>query len=87
MAEHQEDRQPFEIGTDAAVPVGPGPGPTSFDPARLDFGHYAGRTIEELADTDPDYLQWLSRHPSGVRYRAEIQRVLGVTRRSLDWER
>lgn len=86
MAEQIDDRQSFEVGGDTSVPMGPGV-PTSFDPSRLDFGHYAGRTIEELADTDPDYLRWLERHPSGVRYRAEIQRVLGVTRRSLDWER
>lgn len=86
MAEHVDDRQSFEIDANTRVPMGPG-APTSFDPARLDFGHYAGRSIEELADADPDYLRWLERHPSGVRYRAEIQRVLGVTRHSLDWER
>jgi len=87
MVEHPEEQRAFEIGADTTVPVGPGVGPTSFDPTRLDFGHYAGRTIDELADSDPDYLRWLERHPSGVRYRTEIQRVLGVTRRSLDWER
>jgi hypothetical protein len=87
MAEDPDDRQAFDIQADATVPVGPGPGLTSFDPTRLDFGHYSGRTIEELAGSDPDYLAWLVRHPSGVRYRAEIQRVLGVTRHSLDWER
>ena len=86
MAEHVDDRQSFEIDGDTRVPMGPG-APTSFDPARLDLGHYAGRSIEELADADPDYLRWLERHPSGVRYRGEIQRVLGVTRHSLDWER
>jgi hypothetical protein len=87
MAEVPDDRQAFPIDADATVPVGPGHAPSSFDPTRLDFGHYAGRTIEELAESDPDYLGWLARHPSGVRYRAEIQRVLGVTRRSLEWER
>ena len=86
MAEQMDDRQSFEIEGDTRVPMGPG-APTSFDPTRLDFGHYAGRSIEELADADPDYLRWLERHPSGVRYRAEIQRVLGVIRHSLDWER
>jgi hypothetical protein len=86
MAEHIDDRQTFEIDADTRVPMGPG-APTSFDPSRLDFGHYAGHSIEELAEADPDYLRWLERHPSGVRYRSEIQRVLGVTRHSLDWER
>jgi hypothetical protein len=87
MDEDRDDRKAFEIEADTSVPVGPGRETASFDPTRLDFGHYAGRTIEELAEADPDYLEWLSRHPSGARYRAEIQRVLGVTRRSLEWRR
>ena len=80
----------FPIDDDARRPVGPGhlePARSSFDPTRLDFGHHAGRTIEELAAADPDYLSWLERHPSGTRYRAEIHRVLGVTPRSTDWDR
>lgn len=87
MAEQPNERQAFEVvGDDSKVPLGPGAGASSsFDPTRLDFGHYAGRTIEELAASDPDYLRWLARHPSGVRYRGEIQRVLGVVRHSLDW--
>jgi hypothetical protein len=56
------------------VPVGPGR--SSFNPAVLDFGHYAGATIVELAEIDPDYLRWLERVPVGARYRAEIRRVL-----------
>jgi hypothetical protein len=44
-----------------------------------------GRTIADLAESDPDYLHWLERHPSGVRYRAEIRRVLGTVRLSTDW--
>jgi hypothetical protein len=83
--------QAFHIDGERQRPVGPGHGPpdgsSSFDPTRLDFGHYAGHTIEELAQTDPDFLHWLERHPSGVRYRAEIHRVLGVMPRSTDWER
>ena len=70
----QGDRS-FEIAPDGALPMGPGRG-SSFDATRLDFGHHAGRTIAELASIDPDYLHWLARHPSGVRYRAEIARVL-----------
>ncbi len=75
----------------AAIPIGDdtvamGPGPTgSHDPARLDFGHYAGHTIEELATIDPDYLHWLARHPSGAPYRAEIGRVLGSPLRSTEY--
>lgn len=88
MDEQPEERQAFPVEGDTRLPVGPGPEEqATFDPSVLDFGHYAGRTIEELAETDPDYLRWLERHPSGVRYRLEIQRVLGVVRRSLEWER
>jgi len=90
MAHDPDERQAFPIEEDRREPVGPGPQPplsTSFDPTRLDFGHYAGTTIEELARIDPDYLRWLERHPSGARYRGEIHRVLGVVPLSTDWKR
>ena len=86
MQERDEPRS-FEIGRDSSVPVGPGP-QSSFDASRLDFGHHAGRTIQELADVDPDYLRWLARHPSGGRYRAEIGRVLeSAVPHPGDWQR
>ena len=82
-----DERRAYEIDRDASVPVGPGAA-SSFDASRVDFGHHAGRTIEELASLDPDYLRWLARHPSGVRYRAEIARVLATAvPRAGDWER
>lgn len=91
MAGQSDDaQQAFHIPDDPLEPVGPGldaPLTSSFDPTRLDFGHYAGSTIAELAAVDPDYLRWLERHPSGVRYRTEIQRVLGVVPYSTDWNR
>jgi hypothetical protein len=43
----------------------------------IDFGEYAGWRIVDVAAHDPRYLLWLSRHSSGVRYRAAISRVLG----------
>ena len=43
---------------------------------RLDFGRYTGWSLHDLARHDPDYLRWLSRHSSGVRFRAEILRLL-----------
>lgn len=77
----------FRIPAGESVPVGPGQSST-FDASRLDFGHHAGRTIAELALADPDYLRWLARHPSGVRYRAEIARVMSeVVPRPGDWRR
>lgn len=83
----ERDDRSFEIDVDATVPVGPGPAST-FDASRLDFGHHAGRTIAELATVDPDYLRWLARHPSGVRYRAEITRVMSeAVPQASDWQR
>lgn len=89
MSNDPDEKQAFHID-EGLQPVGPGHGAslrTSFDVTRLDFGHYAGTTIEELASVDPDYLNWLANHPSGSRYRAEIRRVLGVTASPTDWTR
>ncbi len=57
----------------AAVPPPPNANRSS---ATVDFGRYTGWSIADLARRDPDYLQWLSRHSSGICYRAEIVRVL-----------
>ena len=82
----QDDERAFEVESEGRKPVGPGE--TSFDATVLDFGHHAGRTIAELAVADPDFLRWLARHPSGVRYRAEIARVLdSAVPRAGDWQR
>jgi curved DNA-binding protein CbpA len=51
------------------------------DPGIVDFGRYAGWTIDQLARQDPDYLRWLSRHSSGIRYRKRISEVLAVADR------
>ena len=48
----------------------------------LDFGRYAGCSLAELAQRDPDYLEWLSRAPIGRAYRAEIDAVLANRRAS-----
>lgn len=42
----------------------------------LDFGRYQGWSIADLARQDPDYLRWLARHSSGIRYRAAIAAAL-----------
>jgi len=87
MTQPDDPRGAFRIDENPSVPVGPGPA-SSFDATRLDFGHHAGRTIAELATEDPDYLRWLARHPSGVRYRAEIARVLAsAVPNASDWQR
>ncbi|MBA3688642.1 MAG: DnaJ domain-containing protein [Chloroflexi bacterium] len=44
---------------------------------KLEDGRYAGWTLKDLAGHDPDYLKWLARHSSGLRYRKEISLILG----------
>ncbi len=45
---------------------------TTYGPGVLDFGRYEGSTITDIERHDPDYLKWLSRHSSGIRYRSAI---------------
>ena len=42
----------------------------------IEFGRYAGWTLGAIARQDPEYLMWLSRHSSGIRYRTAILRLL-----------
>ena len=82
MVERDGDQVAYPV-REGSVPLGPRAAPG--DGARLDFGHYAGRTIAELAEIDPDYLHWLARHPSGARFRGEIGRVMGSPLRSTEY--
>jgi curved DNA-binding protein CbpA len=50
---------------------------TASTSATLEAGRYAGWTLKDLAGHDPDYLKWLARHSSGLRYRKEISLILG----------
>jgi DnaJ-class molecular chaperone len=43
---------------------------------RLDFGRYEGKTLREVLRLNPDYLRWLSRHSSGIRFRGAILKLL-----------
>ena len=43
--------------------------------AKLNFGRYSGWTLSQIARYDPEYLRWLARHSSGMRYRPEIDRL------------
>lgn len=45
-------------------------------PVVLDFGRYAGWSVRDLVRHDPDYLRWLCRHSSGIRFRDAIARLL-----------
>jgi curved DNA-binding protein CbpA len=76
------DRERSRLATVAAPLVtpyrAPGTGERPVDPASavLDFGRYNGLSIAQIAREDPDYLRWLARHSSGIRFRSQIQAVL-----------
>jgi len=53
-----------------------GNGQRDRSPDTLDFGRYEGWSLQQIAATDPDYLTWLSRHSSGIRYRQRIEALL-----------
>jgi len=42
----------------------------------LDFGRFAGMTLRDIAGEDTEYLRWLARHSSGIRFRNEIENLL-----------
>lgn len=52
--------------------------PADLAQVRLDFGRYTGWSLGDLLRQDPDYLRWLSRHSSGIRYRGAILRLLAA---------
>ena len=56
--------------------AGPAPMPTPGAGTILDFGRYSGWSLRDLARHDPDYILWLSRHSSGIRFRTEIYGIL-----------
>jgi curved DNA-binding protein CbpA len=56
----------------------PAPKRMRTDKGVLDFGRYAGWSIADLAHHNPDYLLWLRRHSSGLRYRQEIDAILAA---------
>jgi curved DNA-binding protein CbpA len=71
-----------ELATAEAVRTG-GAGPAPQPPLRtqpssgtvVDFGRYEGRTLAELAVSDPGYLEWLVRTRIGSRFRPEVDRL------------
>jgi curved DNA-binding protein CbpA len=76
------DRGTRTLSAAAAAAVAPGTAPMPMRPSdgpKVDFGRYAGWSIRDLACQDPDYLRWLGRHSSGIRFRTEIYRILGAS--------
>lgn len=66
--------------TPAAAPSDPEvaqrPPKAAPEPGVIDFGRYAGWSIDELADHDPDFLEWLVRMPAGRQYATRIRDIL-----------
>ena len=50
--------------------------PSDSHSARLTFGRYNGWSLSQVARFDVDYLRWLSRHSSGIRFKTEIDTLL-----------
>jgi hypothetical protein len=78
-AAHDRARRVTAAGISVASAVRPGSvaPPSNTSPGSvLNFGRYAGWSLRDLARRDPDYLLWLSRHSSGIRYRTEIYGIL-----------
>jgi curved DNA-binding protein CbpA len=78
-AAHDRARRMAASGMSVASPVRTGAVPPPANPSPgsvLAFGRYAGWSLRDLARRDPDYLLWLSRHSSGIRYRTEIYGIL-----------
>jgi curved DNA-binding protein CbpA len=76
------DRSRRSLSTAAHAAVAPNTAPMPMRAAegpKVDFGRYAGWSIRDLARQDPEYLRWLGRHSSGVRFRTEIYRILGAS--------
>jgi curved DNA-binding protein CbpA len=44
------------------------------------FGRYEGWTLQQIARQDPEYLEWLRRHSSGIGYRRQIDEILDAQR-------
>jgi curved DNA-binding protein CbpA len=78
-AAYEHGRRRTVAGVSVAMNVGrpaaSGP-PSATAGSVLSFGRYAGWGLRDIARQDPDYLLWLSRHSSGIRYRTEIYGIL-----------
>ena len=70
--------KPIASATEAAHTTGPADGGASG--STLYFGRYQGWTLQQLARHDPDYLDWLRRHSSGVGYRRQIDEIQAAKR-------
>ena len=86
------DRTGLGPRTPASTVVAPPPRATASASSNqatdvLDFGRYAGWSLRDLVRHDPNYLRWLARHSSGIRYRERIEALLSAARSGTATER
>jgi curved DNA-binding protein CbpA len=82
-AAHDRGRRTTISGISVAPTARPSGAPTAASSGSVvGFGRYAGWSLPDLARQDPEYLIWLSRHSSGIRYRTEIYGILHTMGRS-----
>jgi len=79
-ADYDRSRRTTIAGISVASTARPrsAPPPVTAVGSVLTFGRYTGWSLRDLARHDPDYVLWLSRHSSGIRYRTEINGILGT---------
>lgn len=79
-AAHDRSRRTTIAGISVASTARPryAPPPNASAGSVLTFGRYTGWSLRDLARQDRDYILWLSRHSSGIRYRTEIYGILGT---------
>ena len=70
------DRLHPPVNPDPITAPTPAPARAARQKDVLDFGRYEGLSLADIARNDPDYLRWLSRHSSGIRYRQRIEELL-----------
>ena len=79
-AAHDRSRRATIAGVSVAQTVAPrwagSPPPSASPGSVLTFGRYTGWSLRDLARHDSDYILWLSRHSSGIRFRTEIYGIL-----------
>lgn len=74
---YDRQRKNASASVPIVTPYGPRPPASGGGSSEvLDFGRYEGWSLQQIALQDPDYLQWLARHTSGVRYRRRIAELL-----------
>ena len=75
--DRSQRRVKYSFNPEPMTPSVPPPPRSASAGTKLAFGRYSGWALRDLARQDPDYLRWLSRHASGLRYRTEIYQILG----------